>query len=408
MVNVNKKYTVVDLFSGCGGFSQGFEAAGFKVVAANEFWGPAQETYTYNHQDVKFIDGDVTLKETKEQLYRAIGDQKINVIIGGPPCQAYSAAGNRNPDDPRGQLYLDFVEIIDYLQPDFFVMENVKGLTHMKHVKPKLTPRELGVFKKNCSDLQKYKDLKRYRAQRTLDSEEEKEFQILKGNLKEINREIEKQLIPLIDKIKIKFKEINYKVSMQVLNSADYGVGQIRERVIFMGTKYEKVKITFPRKTHSTKITQNSSRDNNSRDNDVKPWITASDVLKKYETWEENEDNSHLFTNHKKEFIERLKNTPIGGNVYDNYSDAWWRLDPNKPSRTVKENHGGVFVHYKFDRVCTPRELAALQSFDDDFTFKGTKSSVLKQIGNAVPPLMAKAIALSIKSLLEDLNLNKQ
>ena len=393
----------MDLFSGCGGFSQGFEAAGFKVVAANEFWEPAQETYTYNHKEVKFIKGDVTLKETKEQLYAAVGDQKINVIIGGPPCQAYSAAGNRNPDDPRGQLYLDFAEIIDHLKPDFFIMENVKGLTHMKHVKPNLTPIELEVFKKSCSDLQKYKDLKRYHAQRKLYSEEERDFQKLRGNLKEINKEIKKQLIPLIDKIKAKFEEINYKVSMQVLNSADYGVGQTRERVIFIGTKHDNVKIKFPKKTHSNKTSQKPLMNYVSDDKNAKKWITASDVLKKYENWEENEENSHLFTNHKKDFVERIKNTPIGGNVYDNYSDAWWRLDPNKPSRTVKENHGGVFVHYKFDRVCTPRELAALQSFGDKFTFKGTKSSVLKQIGNAVPPLMAKAIALSIKDLLDDL-----
>ena len=403
MVNINKKYSIVDLFSGCGGFSQGFEAAGFKVVAANEFWEPAQETYTYNHKEVKFIKGDVTLKETKEQLYAAVGDQKINVIIGGPPCQAYSAAGNRNPDDPRGQLYLDFAEIIDHLKPDFFIMENVKGLAHMKHVKPNLTPIELEVFKKSCSDLQKYKDLKRYHAQRKLYSEEERDFQKLRGNLKEINKEIKKQLIPLIDKIKAKFEEINYKVSMQVLNSADYGVGQTRERVIFIGTKHDNVKIKFPKKTHSNKTSQKSLMNYVSDDKNAKKWITASDVLKKYENWEENEENSHLFTNHKKDFVERIKNTPIGGNVYDNYSDAWWRLDPNKPSRTVKENHGGVFVHYKFDRVCTPRELAALQSFGDKFTFKGTKSSVLKQIGNAVPPLMAKAIALSIKDLLDDL-----
>ncbi|MHA1702033.1 MAG: DNA cytosine methyltransferase [Promethearchaeota archaeon] len=407
MVKINKKYTVVDLFSGCGGFSQGFEAAGFKVVAANEFWEPAQVTYAYNHKEVKFIKGDVTLKETKKQLYDAVGDQKINVIIGGPPCQAYSAAGNRNPDDPRGQLYLEFAEIIDHLKPDFFIMENVKGLTHMKHVKPKLTPKELKVFKRSCSELQKYKDLKRYRAQRTLDSEEEKDFQRLKGNLKEIDREIEKQLIPLIDKIKAKFEEINYKVSMEVLNSADYGVGQTRQRVIFIGTKHDNVRITFPNKTHSNKTSQKSLRSYVTDDSNAKQWITASEILKKYENWEENKENSHLFTKHKKEFVERIKNTPIGGNVYKNYSDAWWRLDPDKPSRTVKENHGGVFVHYKFDRVCTPRELAALQSFDDEFTFKGSKSSILKQIGNAVPPLMAKAIALKIKDLLNDLNINK-
>ena len=407
MVEINKKYTIIDLFSGCGGFSQGFEAAGFKIVAANEIWEPAQKTYTYNHNEVKFIKGDVSLKETKEELYAAVGDQKINMVIGGPPCQAYSIAGNRNPDDPRGQLYLDFAEIIDHLKPDFFIMENVKGLTHMKHVKPKLTLKELEVFKKNCSDLQMYKDLKRYRAQRTLDSEEQKDFQRLKGNLKEINKEVDKQLIPLIDKIMEKFEEINYKVSMQVLNSADYGVGQTRQRVIIIGTKHDNVKITFPKKTHSNKTSQKSLMNHISDDIPTKKWITTSEILSKYENWEENAENSHLFTKHKKDFVERLKNTPIGGNVYKNYSDAWWRLDPNKPSRTVKENHGGVFVHYKFDRVCTPRELAALQSFDDNFTFKGSKSSVLKQIGNAVPPLMAKAIALSVKDLLNTIYNNQ-
>lgn len=132
-------------------------------------------------------------------------------------------------------------------------------------------------------------------------------------------------------------------------------------------------------------------------------WITTEEILKKYENWSEDVAKNHAFTNHSEKFVQKLKNTPIGTTVYRNYSDSWWRLDPNKPAKTVKENHGGVFVHYKFDRVCTPRELAALQSFGDDFILKGTKSEILKQIGNAVPPIMAKAIGEKVKVLLNEI-----
>jgi len=320
-------------------------------------------------------------------------------------CQGYSVAGNRNPADPRGQLYLDYIEIINKLKPDFFVMENVKGLLHMKHVNPSLNKDELMSFKKNCEKLQRFKDLKRYGAQRELDVEENNEFKNLKKSYKEIKKKIDSGLVPLINKILNQFKRINYKVAWKVLNAADYGIPQTRERIIFIGTKHKNVKLSFPIKTHYKNYINNHVTNKDIIGNPVtirkKPWNTSDSVLKFYEDWEEDVVKSHLFTKHKDSFVERLKKTPIGGNVYENYSDAWWRLDPNKPARTVKENHGGVFVHYKYDRVCTPRELAALQSFDDNFIFKGTKSSILKQIGNAIPPLMSKAIAEQIKILLD-------
>ena len=111
---MKKQYTVIDLFSGCGGFSQGFEQAGFEIIAANEFWEPAIITYRHNHPNAACVEGDVTLSEVKEQLYETVKNKQINVIIGGPPCQGYSIAGNRNPDDPRGQLYLDYLEIVEH------------------------------------------------------------------------------------------------------------------------------------------------------------------------------------------------------------------------------------------------------------------------------------------------------
>jgi len=402
---LDKKYTVIDLFSGCGGFSQGFLKAGFDILAASEIWEPAVVSYRYNHENVSVIEGDIRSSEVKSELYQAIKEKRVNVIIGGPPCQGYSIAGNRNPDDPRGQLYLEYVEIIKHVKPDFFVMENVKGLLHMKHVDPDLSQKDLNKFKGYCEQLQRYKDLKRFGAQRDLDTEEKKEHDDLKSKYKQIKSGIDSKLIPLIDIILAKFKEINYNVSWQVLNSADYGVSQTRERIIFIGTKHENVKVRFPRKTHAKKGAQTSIQEYAYKKGDItlKKWTTVGTTLRKYENWTENGETNHLFTKHKKEFVKRLHDTKIGENVYKNYSDAWWRLDPDKPARTVKENHGGVFVHYKYDRVCTPRELAALQSFDDDFIFQGTKSSVLKQIGNAVPPQMAKAIAENVKSSLQEI-----
>ena len=399
---IKDDFTVIDLFAGCGGFSRGFIKAGFKVIAANEYWHPAVVTYEYNHSTTKMIEGDITKPEIKKDLFNQIQSKKINVIIGGPPCQAYSIAGNRNPDDPRGQLYLDFIDIINHIQPDIFIMENVKGLIHMKHVDPSLTIDQKRNFQDNCAKLQRYKDLKRYNAQRKLEAEEQEEFDELSKNVSKITKKVESNLIPLIDKIIHMFKEINYRVKWRVLNSADFGVAQTRERVIFIGTRHPNLEIKFPKKTHLESKSQKSI----SQFALNKPpsyWVSASEVLERYEAWHEKPEKNHNFTRHSEKFIQRIKEIKQGENLYKNYSDAWWRLIPNRPARTVKENHGGVFIHYKFDRVCTPRELAALQSFSDDFIFHGTKSAILKQIGNAVPPLMAKAIAIKVKSLLNNL-----
>ena len=120
MKDRREEYTVIDLFSGCGGFGQGFIQAGFKIIAANEFWEPAIDTYKLNHPSVKFVRGDITELSTKEQLYEIVEDKGINVIIGGPPCQGYSIAGDRDPEDARGQLYLDFIEIVEKIRPDIF------------------------------------------------------------------------------------------------------------------------------------------------------------------------------------------------------------------------------------------------------------------------------------------------
>ena len=187
------------------------------------------------------------------------------------------------------------------------------------------------------------------------------------------------------EKIKKRFQSIGYNVEFKVLNAADYGVPQRRERVIFIGTKEHK-KITFPKQTH----TENGGLT-------LKPWKTVKETIGDLEDKKEDISFNHIITTHNKDFENKIIKTPIGKSVFGNYSDAFFKSEPNEPCRTVKENHGGVFVHYKNNRVMTPRELARLQSFPDDFIFENSKSNILKQIGNAVPVGLAKAIGEHIK-----------
>jgi len=184
------------------------------------------------------------------------------------------------------------------------------------------------------------------------------------------------------EKILDDFREIGYNIEVKTLNSADYGVPQTRKRVIFIGNRIGD-DIIYPRALYS-KDEYKTVRD------------SIEDLMDKDETFCEN----HIKTKHKPQMIERLKAIEPGKSLYKNYSDAWKKIEWDKPSCTIKENHGGVNVHPELGRVITPREMARLQSFPDEFKFKGAKKWQLIQLGNAVPPLMAKAIGEEIiKSL---------
>ena len=180
------------------------------------------------------------------------------------------------------------------------------------------------------------------------------------------------------EKIISDYKKIGYDINVTILNSADYGVAQQRRRVIFIGNRVGAVNY------HPQAFLNESN------------YVTVGDVLKKYLNLPEDKETNHIFSKTSPEMAERLKNIPIGKSLYGNYSDAWKKVDWNKPSCTVKENHGGVNVHPILNRVMTPRELATLQSFPEDFIFKGSKKWQLVQIGNAVPCLLGKAIGFAI------------
>lgn len=359
-----RKLNVLDLFAGCGGLSKGFEKAGFNILAANEFWFDAAQTHRMNHPGSLMIEGDITDPSVKKEIISKSKGQ-VDVVIGGPPCQAYSMAGKRDPNDPRGKLFEDYIDVVKAVMPPFFVIENVKGMLTIKHERDNLTRTEkitLGKLREELETEKKKDNPKK---------------------LREIKTEIARYEEKVLSMIERKFKKLGYVIRYEVLNAANFGIPQRRERVILIGTNTGK-EIVFPEPTHNGK------------------WKTVREAIDDLKEREESKELHHILPVHSSDFLKKIRNTPIGKSVFETYRDAFFRSDPELPSLTVKENHNGVFVHYEKDRVMTARELARLQDFDDSFLFYGTKSSVLKQIGNAVPVGLAAAIGKAVKKMLRE------
>lgn len=357
-------HTVLELFAGCGGMSTGFEMAGLNVVCASDSWDVAAETYRRNHPGTQFVLGDIREKAVKERIVEAFGDRKCDIVAGGIPCQAYSLAGKRNPDDPRGHLYEDFLSVVDMLQPKVVLIENVRGITSMIH------PRK--PYWNVDAEWLKAVEPRSYEAS-LLDAV--------------VNEDVAWKIIRRLG-------EHGYCADYQILNAADYGAPQARKRVIFQGIRNDlPLAEAYPEPTHGPGLI---------------PWATVRDAIADLADWPEDLEWSHVFSKHNPAHLERIKNTPVGSSLYPNYSDAYYRQPPDQPARTVKEHHGEVFIHYARPRVMTPRELARLQTFPDDYLFCGPKGKVLVQIGNAVPPLLAKAVGVCVGNMLDSLVCNRQ
>ena len=388
-----------ELFAGCGGLGYGFHQEGFNIIACNELDSSIAETYKENFTNTNVIVGDITKQSIKTDIYSNFKDSSCDIILGGPPCVAYSMSGHRDSRDPRGQLFKEYIEVVKTLQPKVFILENVKGILTMLHDKPKLTKKE-----KTIAD--KYYELEAEKIniiakKKILSSKTEENIEgynelvkDTKTSLKDVNSKL-KQMgkdihlfrMKVTDIIKNTFEEIGYNVDMKLMNAADYGVPQKRERVIFIGVRNNiKQQITFPENTH-----------NKEGNNGKKKWISVREAIDDLKDKDEDyETLQHIYTAHNPDFIDKIKNTPIGKSVNPKYTEAFYRCIPDEPSNTVKENHGGVFVHYEKNRVMTPRELARLQSFPDSFKFKGKKTKILIQLGNAVPCGLSQAIAKEI------------
>ena len=389
-----------ELFAGCGGLGYGFHKEGFNIVVANELEDNIAVTYKHNFPETNVIVGDITKKDIKSKVYTNFEKKDCDVILGGPPCVAYSMSGHRNSRDPRGQLFKDYVEFVEKLKPKVFVMENVKGILTILHDKPQLNAEEKKLADEYYALEEEKLKLEAIKKQLSVKNKKPNSIPVVrnkrlmkevKAKIKNMKKDIQKFRMNVTDIIINTMKDLGYNVQMKLLNSANYGVPQKRERVIFVGVRNDiNKKFQYPVETHNKDGTDGKLK-----------WISVREAIDDLKDLPEDADKlQQIYTQHRQPFIEKIKNTEIGTSVLKKYSEAFYRCYPDRPSNTVKENHGGVFVHYEKNRVMTPRELARLQSFPDDFVFKGTKSSMLIQLGNAVPCGLANAIAKQVKKLL--------
>lgn len=357
---MNNKYNVIDLFSGAGGLSQGFVQAGYNVLAGIDFDDAALKTYAHNIKGAKALKEDLfNEEESIKDIEDAIGNQEVDVIIAGPPCQGFSLTGARDINDSRNKLYVAVVHAVQHFQPKAFLIENVPGMATL-----------------------------------------------YKGAVKQ-------QIINT-------FEDMGYAVSVteKPLLAADYGVPQFRKRMFFVGFRkdlgYDYFEFPTPYLEPEQYIgTEAAISDLPSLTEDLGENVmnySCPPESAYQRLMRRNSDVifNHVGTKHTEEVQWVISQVPEGGNHKDlppgvgesrKFNEAWTRYHSKRPSKTIDTGHRNHF-HYKWNRVPTVRENARLQSFPDNFEFLGTKTQQNKQVGNAVPPLLAQAIGEKMLSHL--------
>ena len=339
------KMKIIDLFCGIGGLSLGFEQAGFDVVAAIDMWEDAIKTFNHNRKE-KVAKTMLVEDFNAHELPQLIKQEKIVGIIGGPPCQGFSTVGQRNVDDPRNKMYLEFYNAVQLANPDFFVIENVKGMLTLNK----------GAF---VQDL-----IYRFGKQ-----------------------------------------GLGYDISYQLLNAADYGIPQNRYRVFYVGVKHGH--FVFPEPL-SYKLSAKDGISDLLGSDDHHYGSLPQNEYQKTLRGKQKQPLNQDYTSHSEQTISIISKIPNGGNIKDlpkeywmvrKYNKAFERMSSSRPSNTIDTGHRNYF-HYEEPRIPTVRESARIQSFPDDFEILGTRGSQYKQVGNAVPPMLAKVIAEEIKKIL--------
>lgn len=353
-------HNVLDLFCGCGGLSEGFRLAGFNIIGGIDFNEAAIETFKYNFKNAKAICYDLA-DMNEEVILSEFGSLKnIDVIIGGPPCQGFSAANRykSEEDDPRNKLFFEFVKFVDLAKPKAVVIENVRGIITSNN----------GYAKKRIYEI---------------------------------------------------FESRGYKVVHKILDASEFGVPQKRLRNFFVMTKkinfdFEDLKkenqiITVKEAIGELYCFENESE---GEKNFIKEPSTNYQKYLRNKDWKL---VNHDIRYPAEKVQVRISHVPQGGNWKDipmelfpnnrtnRHSSAYKRLDENTTSVTIDtgNNHSNYF-HPIYNRIPTVREAARLQSFKDQFIFMGNRSEQYRQVGNAVPPLLAKGIAEHLKEVLDN------
>lgn len=351
---------VLDLFCGAGGLSLGFEKAGFEIVGGIEFDSVIMQTHEKNFPNAININEDI--RNIDDNTVLSLFNNNVDVIIGGPPCQGFSAANKWQSDEEKiekNRLFYEYIRFVRLLKPKVFVIENVK----------QILTRD-GGYAKN-------------------------------------------EIIRIT-------KSLGYNVAEpKILVASDYGVPQKRERAIFIGIRNDlnyEFNYDFLEKKNMVTVKEAISDLYNIETNDDAPFINPHKPESSYQTLMRSNSNN-VITNHftkfpMKKVQERMSYVKQGENwrsvpeeLWDTkrnnrHSSAYRRLKEDDLSITIDTGHMNYF-HPLYNRVPTVRESARIQSFPDDFTFLGSRTSQYKQVGNAVPPLMAQAVATAILNLLK-------
>ncbi len=355
-----KTYKVLDLFCGCGGISEGYALAGFEIAGGIDFNEYATITFQHNFKKAKVHNIDIT-SFSNEQIAEEYAD--VDVIVGGPPCQGFSSANRwqKEAEDPRNKLFFEYIRFVQQIHPKIIMIENVRGL---------LT-RDNG-YAIN-------------RIQEILGAEE-------------------------------------YNITYKILDASDYGVPQNRKRAIIVGIRkdYKDITFDFSKLAKQEKTTVEDAIGElycfEQRADGKKFISTPADTpLRKFLRTKDNTILDQDIVYPAQKVQDRIKHVPQGGNWQDvpdelwptnrknRHSSAYKRLDPQTQSCTIDTgNAHSNYFHPIFHRIPTIRESARLQSFPDSFEFQGPRGSKYRQVGNAVPPLLAKAIADSIMKILKN------
>jgi DNA (cytosine-5)-methyltransferase 1 len=346
-MKTQKSLTFIDLFSGCGGLSCGLEMAGHRCILGVDADKEAIKSFAANHKDAAVYLGDIKqLKEKK--LHELLQGRKVDMVVGGPPCQGFSTVGRGAVDDERNQLFREFVRIVKVTQPKVILFENVTGL----------------VAKKNQAILKKIFEY---------------------------------------------FEKLGYNMDARVLSAEEFGVPEKRRRTIIMGVKDGEC--IFPTASHGVRAKKKA--------------LTVKEALKNLKARDGRTYNHNVQLAQVKKLAdrERLKFIPAGRGIRYQEDEKeflpkklWFgvnwdklrekrfrqtrlqRLPLNEPSPTILTARTSYY-HPVEPRFLTPREAAACQSFPNDFIFHGSQTAVFRQIGNAVPPLLARALGEVIKEI---------
>jgi DNA (cytosine-5)-methyltransferase 1 len=354
-----KQYTVLDLFCGCGGISSGFSQAGFKIVGGIDFNKDATSTFQHNFKDAKVVCTDISTIDDKSVLEWYEG---VDVIVGGPPCQGFSTANRwqKEEDDPRNKLFFQYLRFVKILKPKIVMIENVRGL-------------------------------------------------LTRDNGYAINR------------INTLLSEMGYITQSAVLDASEYGVPQNRKRAIIVGLLNHTTSFDFNAITKLEKVTvEDAIGELVQFEHSEGEYILSQDPTSNYRKYLRRSDNrvpNHATVYPAQKVQERISFVPQGGNWQDvpthlwpndrqnRHSSAYKRLALQSQSCTIDTgNAHSNYFHPLFNRIPSIRESARLQSFPDSFEFLGPRGSMYRQVGNAVPPLLAKAVAKEIYKILDNEN----